>query len=336
MIRNLIRIAFAVVATVSSARAGMVVSLEQMVNPAGGGAASAFATDTGFNSGAPQQTWVSYALGIIPSGGEKVTTFDVTITTQLSGTSGFAQRWTLDADDPSSPSVPTPASVSVSTADSHLIVGGSIQFVAPSENKFDAGGPPLPADTLTRDYGVGTQLRGAWGFTPAEQATQIDGVPVRFAYLVMPRNAPLSMTVDVASSQNAAGYSFTQSLFPFGPLTGPPAVFDSDLGSIVVGQPVSATLPFNPYQSSPPPTWSLNSFVGPGGPVAGATVNPSTGLFSWNSAGAPLGNYSATIMGSHFGFGDTGVLSFNLVVPEPPTLALFSLALLGLIDSRRR
>lgn len=73
----------------------------------------------------------------------------------------------------------------------------------------------MPADTATRDYGVGTSLVGAWGFTPAEQAAQQDDVPLRFAYLVIPRGSEnvgsLSIIANVASSTKPTGYTFTRS-----------------------------------------------------------------------------------------------------------------------------
>jgi len=238
MLRNVTFGALALLLAAATAQAGMVVSVERMVNPGSAAAPytgftnSAFTTDTGFNSGTPQQTWVAYALGVIPSGGEKVTTFDITITTPLSGSSGFAQRWTLDADDASAPAIPTPSNAAVNTADSHLIVGGSIQFVSPTENQFSAGGPPVPANTATRQYGVGTSMVGAWGFTPAEQALQADGTPVRFGYIVVPRDAPLPnlvITANVAASNTAAGYAFTSAnflpLFPSAPIVPEPATF---------------------------------------------------------------------------------------------------------------
>lgn len=223
MLRNTFAV-LALLAAGASAQAGMVVSVERMVNPGSsalpytGFANSTFATDTGFNSGTPQSTWVSYALGVIPSAGEKVTTFDISITIPVSAGSGLAQRWTLDADEPSNPAVATPSNASVTTGDSHLIVGGSIQFVAPVENTGLPGGPAVPANTSTRSYGVGSSLAGAWGFTPTEQATQVDGTPVRFAYIVVPRDFQLTpsnlvVVANVAASNTAAGYQFTGSQF---------------------------------------------------------------------------------------------------------------------------
>ena len=144
MIRRIVLVVLLQLLAVSYSQANIIPSVERMVNP--GSAAipydlfptNAFATDLGMNSGAPQSSWVSYVFSLTPTDGEKITTLDISISMPLSSGRGFAQRWTLDADDPSAPAVPTPSNASVTNGDSHLIVGGSIQFVAPVENKFDA------------------------------------------------------------------------------------------------------------------------------------------------------------------------------------------------------
>jgi hypothetical protein len=80
------------------------------------------------------------------------------------------------------------------------------------------------------------------------------------------------------------------------------------------------------------PEWSIDSFTGPNGAVAGASIDENTGEFTWDSAGAPLGAYSAVLRYSHFEAGtDTGVLSFNLI-PEPCAMAFCALGMLGVLS----
>ena len=212
----------------TSAQASMIVSVEKMVNPGdasppyNGFSTNAYTTDTGYNAGAPQPIWVSYALGLIPGGGEKISTFDITITTPVNGNSGLAQRWNIGTDpetgDPVITQTPTSTAAAQTTGDSHLIFlagGTGPTFVTPAENNNVPGGPPVPADSSVRDYGVGSSMLGAWGFTAAEQAAQADGVVQRFAYIVVPRGSEPTIVINAnaATSFGGAGYSFTGSNF---------------------------------------------------------------------------------------------------------------------------
>lgn len=185
----------------SSTFAGILASVEKMVNPGStaapydGFAANAFTTDLELNTGILADTWVSYALGVIPTAGTKITFLDVRIVEPLTSGSGFNQRYTFNDDTGLFDA--TPISTNVSSGDSHLIVGGSIHIVPPNENKFDIGSPPTASDTATRDYGVGTSMSGAWGFNAADRAPQTNGTPVKFAYLVLPRGSESKMQINV-------------------------------------------------------------------------------------------------------------------------------------------
>jgi hypothetical protein len=87
-------------------------------------------------------------------------------------------------------------------------------------------------------------------------------------------------------------------------------------------------------------TWILESLTGPDGPVLGASVDPTTGIFTWQSQPtSPRGRYNAAIRGTNddspFGT-DTGVLSFDITIPEPTTFSLLGLAMLGALGYIRR
>jgi hypothetical protein len=87
-------------------------------------------------------------------------------------------------------------------------------------------------------------------------------------------------------------------------------------------------------------TWLLESLTGPNGPVLGATVNPTTGVFTWQSQPTSArGVYTAVIRGTNddtpFG-SDTGVLQFEIIVPEPATASLLGAAVLGILAFARR
>jgi len=217
MLRNTTFAVLALAAMAASTQAGLVSSVEKRVNPGATAApyngfpVSAYTTDTQLNSGGLASTWVSYALGVTPSAGSKVSSLDVTITTPLSASSGFHQRFTLNPDTDLFD--PTPVSTNVTNGDSHLIIGGSVVVVPGSENKFDVGGPPSATDTATNDYGVGTSLAGIWGFSGSEQTAQVDGTPVRFAYIVIPRGSEPNIVITANAATSVGGQPGTPFTF---------------------------------------------------------------------------------------------------------------------------
>jgi hypothetical protein len=82
---------------------------------------------------------------------------------------------------------------------------------------------------------------------------------------------------------------------------------------------------------------------GPGGPVQPggsqlATFNPSTREFDWNTVGSPRGIYTWNVTASDGNGGsDVGTITVHVTaVPEPTTLGLLVVAMLGLVSSIRR
>jgi hypothetical protein len=97
---------------------------------------------------------------------------------------------------------------------------------------------------------------------------------------------------------------------------------------------------FVPEAGSGPITgWSIAPTTG--SPAVAATISP-TGQFEWHTIGSqrsdPPGTpYSWTITAAgEGGTSDTAVLSLNLVVPEPATMSLFGIAMVGLVGFARR
>jgi len=177
-------------------------------------------------NGAADSLWVSYALGVKSTAGEKVSSYNVNLTT-IAPAGGFHQRWSFN-DDTVAFDVSTPSSLNISSGDSHLVVAGSVVAVAPVENRIAKAGDGATT-TLgfttshlgeapgVRNWGIGTAMAGAWGFTAAEQTAQVAGNTVNFAYVVIPRGSEgllnYQITAQSATTNSngtpGAGFTFT-------------------------------------------------------------------------------------------------------------------------------
>jgi hypothetical protein len=223
----------------SSAQAGLIATVENrdnngsQIGPYAGFArttATAWqAPDSGMNFSPMKDNWVSYALGLTPTGGERITALSVTIS---SPTGRLLQRWNVSYDDNDqrvTAATPTDPGNSVGNGDSHLIQLGGATGVAPTEtnNLSNGGSPQIPADTFNdgtlqpgNDYGYGTSMSGQWGYLAADIAAQADNVSQRFAYIVVPRGTEYWLIISITAATNAVagGRTFTTVDFGTSPL----------------------------------------------------------------------------------------------------------------------
>lgn len=126
-----------------------------------------------------------------------------------------------------------------------------------------------------------------------------------------------------------------------------------DVGDVVVNATVGDMINTDITGTDPngdAVTLSLLSFNGPGGAVSGATFTagtpgtPVTGNFQWDSTGAAVGAYIATIRGSDGSLSDQGTITVNLsaaaivpsAVPLPAGFLLLGSAMAGFGLMRRR
>jgi hypothetical protein len=278
--------------------------------------------------------WVGYTLGLQTTAGELIGGIDVSIKGQLH------QRWTFNADTETFD--PTPQNnVNISNGDSKLrALTGALFAAGPFEDNSGTGSPL--ADTATADYGVGTTLSGIWGIPGASQSSS-----ATVAYIVVPKGSEptLDLRVSIADPGGnilgvlgAADFGFVVENLPpivddLGPLVG-----DMSLNGAAVPTIVSGTLPASDDGGVPPLTWMFDAaMTGPGVPVHAPSLDADTGLFSWDVDGSKGGLYTFSIKGTDAGgLSDGGLLTVNVIVPEPATLCLLGLALAGFAGFRRK
>ncbi len=288
--------------------------------------------------GAP---WVGYTLGLATNAGELIGGIDVSI----GGT--LHQRWTVGEDpDTGDPiNVSTPNSTNATAGDSHLrAVTGALFGSGPDEDNSLAGSPL--ANTATNTYGVGSFLKGAWGITNALTTANL-------AYIVIPFGSQTTTDIRVAIADpngNIIG-NLTSANFPgFEPVTNnPPVITDADLGIVWLDMnsppsPTTIMHQFAVVDDHPISelTWALDSvnYVGTGTGLLNAPTIDANGKLSWAADGSGEGQYTFNVRATDAGPGanlfDIGNVTLFLHVPEPTSMVLFGLALVGFAGFRRK
>ncbi len=309
--------------------------------PAFGGVMGISSTVTTFappDANLTGQGWKGIVLSVMTDDNSVISAVDVNITGALH------QRWNLNTDTETFD--PTPSSANITNGDSKLNpISGALVGSALTEDNSGAGSP-LP-DTATRNYGVGTFLRGAWGIPGPQQTNKAN-----LAYIVV-REAEipnLRISALVATSTGTYAENFGTSPPPLSVLSSNPVPgpgVEIDFGYLHADQdpaaiPISLS---NNVPGSLPITISSITLTGPSAAnyvligalpttlVGGAA--PQTFAVDYGVPIAGFGSYPAQVRVVT----SAGNLTYDVyavLLPEPSAFALTGLALVGLAGITRR
>jgi hypothetical protein len=224
---------------------------------------------------------------------------------------------------------PGPAGfTSLRSPDGQALITGSQDTITPTPN-------------LIRGFGQDDSSFAEKGVTPGAPPEQPDwGLPL----LMATGTSDGPVTIDDTSvnflanvfsaASGVATMAATISDQPVGDGGVPPIALDVNLGDRIRGNVVGHTYAVS--QGSPV-TWGNLQSVGPAGatPANPAQLNPD-GTFTWNSGNSAFGQWQFNATATNPDGSDVGTLSVNIVIPEPATMALAGLAMVGLVGFTRR
>lgn len=174
-------------------------------------------------------------------------------------------------------------------------------------------------------------LRGAFNYNAASIVSDASNV---FAFAQICTNATINYIGDL-TIRNAAGVDrlerFTGTLG--GTQVVAPIAVSTNLPDRIQGAVITHL--FTTSAGTAPITWENLVINGPGALLNAPTLT-SGGDFSWNSHGSPYGDYTFSATARNSAGTSVGTLSIELIVPEPATMSLVGLAMIGLVGLGRR
>jgi hypothetical protein len=277
--------------------------------------------------------WQSYILSVTADAGETIQAVQAVFTGSMH------QRWddTDFDDDPSNN--PTGNGTNKTGGDTHLLAPtGSLFGSGPTENNPGTGSPLSAGNSVSRMYGVGNSLTGAWSLTGASV-----GSSAEVAYLVINPNdfTGFNIEVKVANPLGETLATLTKANFPglpgggVVPTVGDLALVADVLNETVTGQVTLANVTTLAFDAINTPTY-VPLIPGKTLALPNLPTLDNAGNFSWNTAGAKRGLYTWAITGTGAGT-DGGFISVEVQqVPEPATFAMVGLAMVGFVGCARR
>jgi hypothetical protein len=187
----------------------------------------------------------------------------------------------------------------------------------------------------------GPPMSGYGNYTSGADSTKVlvpakAGANINFLQVVLKEGEAALLDVEVVGNGGAAVQNFADFRIGGGVVVLPPVISLVNLGEIESTGVIMANL----MASEGPNTWSALTPTA-GTPALAATLG-ADGAFSWDPAGSargPKGNgrvYSWTATATNAGGADTDVAISLSLIPEPATVSLLGLAIVGLVGLIRK
>jgi len=287
---------------------------------------------------------VSRMISAVGTAGEMINTFSNPVITPAGGGKGVhnvAQAFTMGGTPSRAEHTPALYNAAWAPYDTYFLFDATNSLsLGPNFEETNDGTttgmlslPATPAAPSSGFGGVTSQAASSKLFTTAANNVQ-------FLQVVMAAGEMASLSLRVIGNGGDAVGDFTGAnafIIGGGVTPNPVVATDANLGDVA---DAIITHQFAATGGTAPLTWSNLSLVAGSPTPAVAPTLSSSGAFEWHTIGSTRpGTYSwnATVTDSaNPATTDLATLTLNLVVPEPATMSLVGLAMVGLVGFARR